>query len=468
MSPAPVPPTLLDLDQLLAAATMSGGEPFSRELAQLLGQDGAFVPPDRQLRERAETVDPHLLTRLGELTDAVAAAVTKQRRSAKLRPNVELLALNLYSVWQENPWAVLKLPMDRNWYSAPVPRNPDLTFNVTVRQAWRGLMQLGMAELVRTGSEWGGFSWVRATQRLAEFLDGGAGPARASLIRLARHYDPIVLKTRRSDANAKERPVPFKDTRETSAMRVALERINAVNDPSRIRLPLLDETEAQALWDSLHGIALNDEQGIPASPAGIEIWFAQTWLHRVFNRGRFDHGGRFYGASWQSLGKEWRRRILIDDQPVTEMDFGSLHPRLAHHLDGAEAPEDCYVGIHPDRALAKRAVAALLNAENGTTHPPRWFSVGKAGMPWSALVARAAETLPCTAKHFGTGIGLRLQRLDSDIAEDVMLHFAGGGRPCLGVHDSFLVAQEHGSELAEVMRQAYRKRVGWEPVIKAS
>jgi hypothetical protein len=78
--------------------------------------------------------------------------------------------------------------------------------------------------------------------------------------------------------------------------------------------------------------------------------------------------------------------------------------------------------------------------ENGTARAPRWFKVSKAGMPWASLCAAIAVGLPGIASHFGTGIGLRLQRVDSDIAEQVMLHFADQGIPCLGVHDSFIVA----------------------------
>jgi hypothetical protein len=43
------------------------------------------------------------------------------------------------------------------------------------------------------------------------------------------------------------------------------------------------------------------------------------------------------------------------------------------------------------------------------------------------------------AHHFYTGVGLRLQRLDSDIAEKILLHFAQSGIAILPLHDSFLM-----------------------------
>ncbi|MCT8330350.1 hypothetical protein N5I32_12550 [Acidimangrovimonas sediminis] len=51
---------------------------------------------------------------------------------------------------------------------------------------------------------------------------------------------------------------------------------------------------------------------------------------------------------------------------------------------------------------------------------------------------------------FGTGIGLYLQREDSDMAEQIMLHFAEKDVPVLPVHDSFIIAAQHKDELVRV------------------
>jgi hypothetical protein len=260
-------------------------------------------------------------------------------------------------------------------------------------------------------------------------------------------------------------PICFEDTQETEAMRTAVLRINATNTPDRITLPELDDRERWALWEVLCG-EQKAKVLAPPSPEALEAWFSDTALYRVFNDGSFDLGGRFYGAAWQQMPKAWRSRILIDSEPTTELDFGSLHPRMAHNiLERLDAPQDCYAGIHPSREIAKRAVSALLNMENGTTNAPRWFRVEDAGMPWKALAKAARAALPAIASHFGTGAGLRLQRVDSDIAEAVMLHFASRDIPCLGVHDSFIVQQRHADELKAVMRAAYRSRIGFESVI---
>lgn len=61
--------------------------------------------------------------------------------------------------------------------------------------------------------------------------------------------------------------------------------------------------------------------------------------------------------------------------------------------------------------------------------------------------------------------GVCLQGVDSDIAEEVALHFANQGKACLIVHDSFVVKASDEDELRETMTEAYRKRFGYSPLI---
>ena len=58
------------------------------------------------------------------------------------------------------------------------------------------------------------------------------------------------------------------------------------------------------------------------------------------------------------------------------------------------------------------------------------------------------------AQHFYTGVGLHLQRIDSDIAEKVILAFIALDVPILPLHDSFLVHNGYEGELPTVMNAA--------------
>ena len=56
------------------------------------------------------------------------------------------------------------------------------------------------------------------------------------------------------------------------------------------------------------------------------------------------------------------------------------------------------------------------------------------------------------AQHFNSGIGLKLQRLDSDIAMSVIDHFVNVlKRPIVSIHDSFIVSVRDTESLILLM-----------------
>jgi hypothetical protein len=102
----------------------------------------------------------------------VTAAVPRERISPKLAPNIGLVALNLYAAYRVDDRLSVALPMGAPWYAAKAPRNPILSFRLTVKGAVDGLMQAGFAECVRKGSPWGRtFSLIRATAAIVAFLE---------------------------------------------------------------------------------------------------------------------------------------------------------------------------------------------------------------------------------------------------------------------------------------------------------
>jgi hypothetical protein len=204
-----------------------------------------------------------------------------------------------------------------------------------------------------------------------------------------------------------------------------------------------------------------------------------TDLHRVFNDGRWDRGGRFYGADHISLkgGRDARSRILIDGFPTAELDYGGLHLRLLYHDRGLDLDGDPYIladGQPPGtRAAAKLASIVCINAgrrreaigavarrlgEDRPGGPPGWRAAEELVRLFEARHARVRA-------DFYSGAGLRLQNVDSAIAADVLARFVARGVVCLPVHDSFLVPEEYAEELREAMREAYVARMGREPVI---
>lgn len=233
----------------------------------------------------------------------------------------------------------------------------------------------------------------------------------------------------------------------------------------------------------------------------------RPFFYALFTDG-FDQHGRLYTGKYghQELKRVERETVQFNGEPSVELDYSGMHPRMLYHLEGIAYDADPYalwgeVVLESKRKLAKKVVNALINAKSEQsalsscnnqlgfkrlrrhkkTGELREFRRSRAERNEAALLHHAlkindlsfAGVLKQAKRHhrriahrFGTDAGMELMRLDACIALDVMTEFADQGIPCLGVHDSFLVAQRHAPLLREVMLRCYRNHLGFNPVIK--
>jgi hypothetical protein len=189
---------------------------------------------------------------------------------------------------------------------------------------------------------------------------------------------------------------------------------------------------------------------------------------RIFN-GSFNRGGRFYalGGSWQSMSKELRSQITINGEPVVEIDYKTLHPAIIYAQARAPLPDDCYEIGDWHRPLVKIAFLILINAKGeheARAAIARHDQMASIAPPGSKRAFAAATELMAAikSKHerirnaFHSDKGAELMKLDSDLAETVMLAMQMVGIVVLPVHDSFLVQKSKASQLEETMlRVAY-------------
>jgi len=250
--------------------------------------------------------------------------------------------------------------------------------------------------------------------------------------------------------DAEGRLTKYTDTSKTHVMRANVRRLNellAVTDISTSR-PLDIGREGDD-WSAIE----------------------RTDLYRVFNNSCFQQGGRFYGGWWQHLKKLQRRFITIEGQPTVEADFKGLHPAILFAKNGLSIPSDPYAlvpGVAGSGALrdhAKKTLLALLNASDGGTVEPRGFDSELHGMTAADFRQSVRDAFPMLPGVFGAGIGLSLQREDSNLAEQIMLHFADLDVPVLPVHDSFIVTRDHEYDLIKVMQEAFQDRYGQLPKV---
>ena len=224
---------------------------------------------------------------------------------------------------------------------------------------------------------------------------------------------------------------------------------------------------------------------------GLSLQRFAPCLRAVFNNSSWDEGGRMYaslttfGLNYQNVPAAMRRSITIDGLACVELDYSALHINILYaqkgeslgHLD----PYAC--GAKALRPLVKKTLLMLLNANSRAVvvyKLDKWRKELFASNSLTAHEKLAKDAfLNCQdveklledieRKHskiadmFYSGVGIRLQNIDAEIALAVVTHFAKKDIPVLPVHDSFIVVEDHKDELYEVMRRAYCDVCGGEP-----
>ena len=188
---------------------------------------------------------------------------------------------------------------------------------------------------------------------------------------------------------------------------------------------------------------------------------AQLSMMRIFSKGSLSQGGRLYSAV-QNYKAETRKYLYFDKEPTLEIDYSSFHPHLLYHQDGLQfSGDDPYVIKGFDRSHVKVAFNIMLNRKGSKDNKSAANTISdELGIDIEASEALEIAILELhgpIAQHFNSGIGLKLQRLDSDIAMSVIDHFVNVlKRPVVSIHDSFIVSVRDTESLILLMADCYR------------
>jgi hypothetical protein len=290
-------------------------------------------------------------------------------------------------------------------------------------------------------------------------------PPASSLIRL------------RAGQDEGKRLIKFKPTEETRRWAADLDRYNRFAELHEISAGLDEKAEKKLLewWNKK--LAEHSRQ-----PALIEPEYFNRHVYRSFNDGTFERGGRLYGP-WYQYAPGWvRRGIWIDGCDTAELDYAGMSVRMIYHDRGIDYRDDPYEipklaaygvaikrGPRHFRNATKKLVQAMLNNEDDDLSP----EMIKLDESFRPKYTRAEVRDMILAKHelissaFGSGLGKTIQRLDSDIAFEIIVTLMEEGILCLPIHDSFIIIKEHKERLNQQMIVSYRNRLGFDPVIKA-
>jgi hypothetical protein len=366
-------------------------------------------------------IDPDAYQALGlPPAKSRAAAITRARIIAEA-----------FVVGRADPSAWISYSRRRRFYAERGRyRSPTYTYDKVV-PAVDQLAASGLVEHEKAApGQLGWQSRFRASSKLINQLSGTP---------IAILHDPHELAVLRDEDG---KLVDYRETNQTDRWRRNLGIINEALGGATI---------------GLQGRIIKAGDSLRAGKANLGA--VHTSLRRVFNRGSFKLGGRFYGAWWENIPKAFREDITINGSTTIELDYPRLHPTLLYSEAGQRFHGDPYEISGWDRTQVKVAFNTLVNADSRLAAMKSIaIDIGGTGAYGEAdrLIQQIEARHQAIASSFGTGAGLRLMRRDSDIAERILLQLVRQSVFVLPIHDSFIIPDNtrNKGELMEAMAAA--------------
>jgi len=312
-------------------------------------------------------------------------------------------------------------------------------------QDW--LVKFGQMEIAKKGYNFGNdgqTTRVAVTDKAETELEANELTLRD--FQIGKPDEPILLK----DKN--DQLCRYDDTTETAALRTALGRINT----------MLEDTD------------ISTSRAVTNLDREPEYMGKRVNLVRLFHYGSFNTGGRFYGGWWQSIKGDVRPFIVLNGTPTVEADYRGFNAAMLLARAGQPIPDDPY-SLIPGvsecaelRGHAKTTLAALLNSKSGRTNQPEGFDTVKHGMTAEDFRQSVHHAFPMLQDLLGQNTGMKLQRGESDLAEQIMLNFVDKGHPILPIHDAFMVQEHLKDDLVELMQDTFKTRYGQIPPVKVT
>ena len=275
---------------------------------------------------------------------------------------------------------------------------------------------------------------------------------------------PVVLK----DINKKVIATPEYLKEEVALMEAKVTFLNTQLGLAHIDLAVSNE-ELELINAKMKKKAIED----PTRES--YLFLAKKYLQRKFNNGTIEDGGRFYGAWWITIPKEWRKYITINGCPTVELDYTGMHIQMLYAKEGIDKLGDPYEieGVDDQfRGVTKLMFLMIFNAESrnkaleaiknnskiksirNNKHPKGINNFDQ----YLSLIERKYSAI---SKYFYSGHGVKLQSQDSTIVGNVMLRMLRKHQAItLPVHDSLIVDAKYKEQLHDCMVEEFRTFTG--------
>jgi hypothetical protein len=375
----------------------------------------------------------------------------------KRKNHIKIIILNLYNRWFVDPELFTSYQRNSNFYSGLEDRyNPNkasrLIATVVDSMKQKGYLEDHTGFYDRTHKGKSRLSRMRATDKLIPLMTKYG--IKNDYIQKSPKTECIIQR------NKDKKETDYVDTRAIIKIRKSLNAYNNLLRSTFIDIP-----------DN----ALKEYEKSASAKGEVKINLNEKFIKRIFNNSSWDDGGRFYGGWWQRIPRELRQKVRINHDPVIEIDYSGLHIILLYANDGIDYWKDIgkdpyilagYKDDEKTRRLLKFILLTILNAETKAKaikaiqkeinfNQKIYFWVKRDGIDIRKIVDDFASNHERIKKHFFTGEGVKLQRLDSRIAEDIINQFAKEEIPVLCIHDSFIVQSVQEEKLKKMMEDSF-------------
>ncbi len=428
-----------------------GGADFDETPLDDVALDQAALDEAARFKEELENALPfdiHLWSdslEVDALTERIAAELKESGAlqgslTNKRKKNLKIILLNLFNANSIRAGAFVHYSRNGNHYSIPQRYNELGVGFDPLKATVDALRKIGYighkmgVHYPETGTKWESRMW--ATKKLLDLMIREFQLLPDMIVR-DKNEELIILR------DDEKRRIDYPDTPGIDLMRKKLKLINEMISSARIEL----------------------------SPEGGEMPTfdpKRKRLRRIFNNGTFKDGGRFYHGWWQEIPREYRQYILINGERTVEYDYSAFHITLLYAKEGIDYEGDPYSYADSDlRGLLKLILLIFINAKKTSgrsgavkairkqmsDQPERYPKVENL----DKVVDDFLNHHKAIEDYFYSGQGVKLQKLDSRIAEDIMLGLWTRGIVTLPIHDSFRTTVTHAKELLRAMETSFLK-----------
>ena len=264
--------------------------------------------------------------------DNVVRPGPKSKATSKV--HFKTLLLDLYVCWMTDPNMYLGVHMSNSGWKVNSRYNA-LHLSYRMIGIIKEFVAVDLLEFQK--GRQGTLSRIRANRKLQLLFRDLKFPIsevvfdymRDPLILRGMSEEPDEMEVQTSSKKLKKPALEYDDTLKTIRMRGVLNKYNEFLNETRLDVFSLEKP----YFERSEKKAGKEEKLIRTYITG-----RNHFVRRVFNNGSWELGGRFYGGWWQQISKELRPDIMINDNPVVEIDFTAMHIALLQ-AQVADKPE---------------------------------------------------------------------------------------------------------------------------------